>query len=269
VNHLALSELLTGTQRLYARFMLKRAVSLSDLVITDSHFSKREIQERLGVDEGRVRIISIGIDRDHFRTVKDAEARDRVRAKYGLPERYLLFVGNVKPHKNVVSLVRAFERLMGDADRKIGLVIVGQREGFITGDRNLSILLEGNDRLNRAVRFTGRVQAEELPVLYSMADLFVFPSLYEGFGMPPLEAMACGCPVAASNAASIPEVCGDAVRYFDPLDSDALAGLIAELLDDEAARSELVRRGFRRVSRFSWEESARAHSALLRKVAAP
>ena len=138
----------------------------------------------------------------------------------------------------------------------LNLVIVGKKEGFITGDNEITYLIQNSSFLQNRVYFTGYVADEEIPVIYNLASLFVFPSLYEGFGFPPLEAMATGTPVVASNAASIPEVCGDAALYFDPLDMEDIAVKILKVIQNDDMKKTLIRKGFNQVKKYSWEKSA-------------
>ncbi len=256
VFHLAFSDRLSLPQRFYAALMINSAVRLSDKVITVSEFSKSEIVRFTGVREDRIEVVYNGIDRNSFRVIRDSSPIKAVGAKYGLPERFVLYVGNVKPHKNLVRLLRAFERLTRYGVEDHGLVVVGKKEGFITGDEEIFRMLKCNADLEKRVLFTGYVENEELPLLYNSASLFVFPSLYEGFGLPPLEAMACGCPTVVSSAASLPEVCGDAAYYVDPHDVDSIADGMRRVLTDDDLRRRLVAKGHERVARFSWESAA-------------
>ena len=164
---------------------------------------------------------------------------------------YLLFVGNVKPHKNLGRLLDAFDLLKDRIPHS--LMIVGQKDGFITGDKEV---VRRAERFGKRVQFTGVLSDDKLRGIYAAADLLVFPSLYEGFGLPPLEAMACGTPVACSRAASLPEVCGNAVEYFDPQDSKDIAEKVLKLIQDGKRRKSLKNEGLKRVKGFSWDKCA-------------
>jgi glycosyltransferase involved in cell wall biosynthesis len=188
------------------------------------------------------------------------EALAAVRQKYDLPERFILYVGTIEPRKNLTALLEAYAALMErlsvcdlrPALSDVRLVIVGKKgwlyEGFFRRLHELGL----EDR----VLFTGYVPDEDLPAIYSAADLFVFPSLYEGFGLPVLEAMACGTPVIASNASSLPEVAGEAGIMIAPHDVRGLAEAMERLLMDKQLRAELRARGLERAKQFTWERAA-------------
>jgi len=266
LNHLVFVKNLSLKQKFYAKFMLQKAVSVSDSVITDSHFTYDELIKYTKVKKQKLNIISLGVDTDLFAKVENRNVISKVRKRYSLPEKYILYVGNVKPHKNLTRLIEAFKIVLANGKDKVYLVIVGKKEGFLNRDTTLFSLLEGDKILKRRVYFTGFVQQEDLPALYSMARVFVFPSLYEGFGLPPLEAMACGCPCIVSNSSSIPEVCGNAALYVDPQDTDDLVTKIKKVLNDENQCIELVEKGYRRIMHFNWEETAKKHIKLFQEV---
>ncbi len=179
----------------------------------------------------------------------------RIRRKYGLPERYFLAVGNVQPRKNLPRLVRAFAAVVEQTaeTRDVKLVIVG-RSAWRGSEVETVVRQLG---LQQRVLFTGYVPDQDLPALYTGALAFCYPSLYEGFGLPPLEAMACGTPVVASNASSLPEVVGDAGLLVEPTSVAGIAAALYRLLHDEEVRQEYSRRGLARAARFSWERTAR------------
>ena len=190
-----------------------------------------------------------------FNPARDAASIDAAAARYGLPKRYVLAVGTLEPRKNLTTLLRAFARLReGSAvDPAVGLVIAGAR-GWLDDPIFEAVQSLG---LERAVNFPGFVDDDDLPALYQGAELFVFPSLHEGFGLPLLEAMACGVPVVASNASALPEVAGGAALLVDPHDAEALAQAIARVLGDEALRARLRDAGVARAAQFSWQTAAR------------
>lgn len=245
MNHLAFYEKLSLAQKIYTRFMMNKAVKMSDTIITISEFSKSEIIKYLKVDPLKIKVVHFGIDPDIIKT----ELKKDVSLSLKMPDKYLLYVGNVKPHKNLINLLRAFEILLkSGSDYK--LVVVGKKEGFITGDKAVFELVELNKLLNQNVIFTGHIKNAELYNYYRKASVFVFPSLYEGFGIPPLEAMICGCPVIASDLASIPEICGDAVLYIKALDPADIADKINQIFNDIELRGELIRKGYLQVNKF-------------------
>ena len=233
------------------RVMLPRALRRADMVLTDSHASRRDIHHYLKVSDQRLRVVPCGVDR-HFAPVPDGPARQRVLAGHGITGPYLLYVGAINARKNIARLYEAFWQVRQQRP-DVTLVVVGKRQ-WHTGeiDATFSRLC-----LDDAVIFTGYVADDELPSLYSGAAVFVFPSLYEGFGLPPLEAMACGAPVITSNVSSLPEVVGDAALTVEPTDTRALATAITRVLHDREERDALRRRGLARAAQFTWERAAR------------
>ena len=251
---LILPETFTLRHRLVVRLALARVRRKADLVVVPSHAVKRDVVRRVGLPEDRVVVTHEGCE-PRFRPVRSAAARRDVAARYGLPPRYVLAVGTLEPRKNLTTLLEAFARLRrdGEVDADLRLVLAGAR-GWLDEPIFATVRSLG---LEDAVRFTGFVDDADLPAVYSGAALFVFPSLHEGFGLPLLEAMACGVPVVTSNISSMPEVAGDAAVLVDPRDTDGLAAAIARLLRDEALRDRLREAGIARARQFSWEATAR------------
>jgi glycosyltransferase involved in cell wall biosynthesis len=220
-------------------------------VITASDHAKEDIIRLWRIRPEKIAVIPLGVA-DRYAPVTDQEVRARVRERFGLPERYILYLGNFKPHKNVASLVRAFTGVK-KAFRDCKLVLAGPLDvhGQAIRAQVSAAGLAGD------VIFTGAIHEEDLPeAILSMADLFVFPSLYEGFGIPPLEAMACGTPVVASGLTALPEVVGDAGLLVDPLDIEALQGAIVSLLRDGERRKRYAERGLIRAQGFRVEQTA-------------
>jgi glycosyltransferase involved in cell wall biosynthesis len=244
-NHLAFYNQLSMVQKFYTKLMMNGAVRLSDTIITISEFSKSEILKYLSVNPVNIKVVHFGIDPEMI----NLELKKVIPLSLIIPEKFLLFVGNVKPHKNLINLLRAFEILLRSG-QDYKLIIVGKKEGFITGDKEVFDFIEGNKLLNEHIIFTGHVENCELYNYYRKAAVFVFPSLYEGFGIPPLEAMICGCPVIASDLTAIPEICGDAVLYIKAMDPADIADKIIILVDDISLRNELVKKGNLQVAKF-------------------
>ena len=266
VYHLAHFHTLSLKQKLYAKVMMQAAVKKSDQIITVSAFSRDEIVKYTGLSPDKISIIHNGVDHNLFSPVSDSDLKQAVCQKYELPDKFLLFVGNVKPHKNLLTLINAFDQIR-DKLPDHTLLIVGKKEGFITGDGSLYDRIRQSPTLEDRISFTGFVDSEDLPVIYSLADLFVFPSLYEGFGLPPLEAMACGCPALVSDRASIPEACGNAATYVNPENSTALAKAMLDLLNMSMVEKEkMVKTGMARASDFTWEQSLQRHIELIRNL---
>jgi glycosyltransferase involved in cell wall biosynthesis len=228
VYHLRYAHTLSLPKRYYARLCFAAACHRSDKIITVSDFSASEILSFFDV-AGKIEVRHNIVDTEKFSRPHDAATIQQVLKKYQIDFPYILFVGNVKPHKNLITLLRAVESIHSEMGN-IKLLVVGKKEGFITEDNEVKNYIAAHPDLASKIHFTDQVSHDELPVLYQQAQLFVFPSLYEGFGYPPLEAVAAGVPVLCSHAGPMPEVCGDKVHYFDPTDAAALASLIRSKL---------------------------------------
>ena len=251
---LILPQTFTPRHRLVVRMALARVRAKADRVIVPSHAAKRDIVQRLGLAEDLVVVTHAGCEPQFQPEAQEASFRD-LAARYGLPSRYVLAVGTLEPRKNLTTLLQAFARLRRGAktDPELGLVLAGAR-GWLDEPVFQSVRSLG---LEQVVRFPGFIDDEDLPAVYRGAELFVFPSLYEGFGLPLLEAMACGVPVITSNVSSMPEVAGGAALLVDPRDVHGLAAAIAQVLRDEALRGRLRDAGIARAGQFSWETAAR------------
>ncbi|MGH9337197.1 MAG: glycosyltransferase family 4 protein, partial [Vicinamibacteria bacterium] len=249
----------------YARKMIGRALSRAQLVMTVSKASKRDLLGFFDVDESKILVIPNGIDPSMTRDLT-LEEIERVRRRFQLTGRNALFVGNIKPHKNVERLIAAFALLRQDpAFSDLTLIVVGDD---ISKYPSLRRAVERH-RVRPHVRFFGFVPEMTLVALYRAADIFVFPSLYEGFGFPPLEAMANGTPVVTSKISSLPEVVGDAALTVDPYNIEEIATAMKTLLSDGALRERLSARGRERAVSFSWEKAvAQIHAAYM-KVLSP
>ncbi|MFA5974885.1 MAG: glycosyltransferase family 1 protein [Elusimicrobiota bacterium] len=228
----------------YASFFFRCLVPRARAILVPSQHTRCDLLERLDISPERI-IVTPEAASPRFRPADEAE-KQRVRNHYDLPPEYFLYVGNLKAFKNVPRLVRLYSRL---AQRRPvpRLVLVGRN--FIDGfEKELARV--------PAVRWLPEAAFDDLPAIYSAALGFVYPSLYEGFGLPPLEAMACGTPVISSNRASLPEVVGDAACLVDPEDDDAITAALERLMDDAAFRRDLTERGQRRAAGFSWSRMA-------------
>ena len=239
VQHLDLPQMFPRAERAFRTLAYDRSARSATRVVVSSAFVRDRAIERLGLDPARIRVIPFGIDHERF-TPGDEQR-----------EPFLLYPARAWPHKNHERLFHAFG-LVRRVRPDLRLVLTGGT-------------LERVALPPRGVEVHGHVSPEELVSLYRRASALVFPSLYEGFGQPPLEAMACGCPVACSNAASLPEVCGDAARYFDPEDVDELADAALEVLTDPEPWRV---RGLDRAAQFTWERTARAHEDVYRELTA-
>jgi glycosyltransferase involved in cell wall biosynthesis len=258
--HLAYASALRPWERAYARWMMKKAVRLSDQIITCSEFSREQIQSHLRV-AGSMKVIAYGVDR----VFDQRDASDAVMKKYGIDSAFVLYVGSLKTHKNVRGLIAAFSLLVKRGLDGMKLVIVGGGQGMRNCEDVKQLCIAYPELLGR-VCAVGHVPDEELAFFYRCARLFVFPSFYEGFGFPPLEAMRSGCPTVVARAGALPEVCGEGAAYIDPQDVGQMARVIGELLQDEEKRAELVRKGLERSALYCWEKCAGAHGAVIEEL---
>ena len=251
--HLKFPQYLPGRlAHTYARASLWSATHRSNCVLTVSEASKRDILRFFAIPADKVTVIPNAMD-ERFSIEPPAEEIARVRERYQLNDPFLLYAGNIKPHKNLERLLDAFYRLRRDGMTNLTLLIIGDE---ITRYAMLRRAVH-RYQLHKYVRFLGFVPAETLTILYRLADAFVFPSLYEGFGLPPLEAMASGTPVITSNVSSLPEVVGTAAVLIDPYDADSIADGVRRVLTDADLRADLIRRGLARAREYSWEQSVR------------
>jgi glycosyltransferase involved in cell wall biosynthesis len=228
-------------------------------LIANSEFTKKQIVEHLGIPASKVVVTYLGVT-DHFRPHDRKQAVLRISSLLGLDRPYVLFVGNLKPHKNVKTLIHAFSRVCAHGGFHHQLVILGDDRKWKAGLVNECAKLG----IDAHVLFAPHVPDEDLPWVYGAAELLVMPSLIEGFGLPVLEAMACGTPVVCSRAASLPEVAGDAAEYFEPTSAEDLAATLERLLGSRELQETLRRKGLERVKLFSWEECARRHCRVYR-----
>ncbi len=226
--------------------LLRRKIAeKARLIITDSYHSKSDIMQKLGIPENKIRVVYIGVA-GHFRPIDSKESIKDLKERYGIRKDYILYVGNFKRHKNVECLIRSFALLPQNLQRKYDLVLGGYKgeDGIYLARLCKELQLEDK------VIFTGFIPEKEMPVLYSGAYVFVFPSLYEGFGLPPLEAMACGTPVICSNRTSLPEVVGDSGMLIDASKPEYLSEAMKTLLLDADLREDFRVKGLRRAQEF-------------------
>ena len=245
----------------YYRFVPRLAVRRARLILTVSHAAKATIVQHLGLTGERV-VVTQEAASDLFRQVEDVQALARIRQKYGLAACFILGIGSADPRKNLATLVQAYAALPAQLREQYQLVIVWTHS-FLAAE-----LAEQIERLGltQRVRFLEQVSNEDLVLLYNAASLFVFPSRYEGFGLPPLEAMACGTPVVAANNSSLPEIVGDAALLTSAEEATPMAKLMAGLLTDERLRMDLVQKGLKQAASFSWEKCAQQTLAAYRQA---
>jgi glycosyltransferase involved in cell wall biosynthesis len=235
-----------------------------DHVLTDSECSRKDILDRLNLRQDRVTVVYPGVELDRLRPASSedqAEVQVKVKEELGLRRPYVLCVAGTDPTKNVGTLVEAFARLPLAHRDAHDLVLVGD-----CGRREDLRQLVARAGIEKHTIFTGVVTDERLVDLYRQAKLFVFPSRYEGFGLPVLEAMACGCPVVCSSASSLPEVVGDAAILLNPLDVEGFTRTIEQVLGDAELRKDLRQRGLRQAARFTWDRTARETITVYEKI---
>jgi glycosyltransferase involved in cell wall biosynthesis len=245
----------------YARASLYTAVHKSDRIFTVSEQSKRDILKFFNVPPDKIIVTPNAID-DRFSVPPSEEHVVQTRERYQLSQSYLLYVGNIKPHKNLERLIEAFHLVRSQGRSELELIIIGDE---ISKLQSLRRAVHKYD-IHRSVRFLGYVPDKTLAVLYRLASVFVFPSLYEGFGLPPLEAMASGTPVVTSNVSSLPEVVGDAAVLVDPYSAEAIADGILAVLRSTHLREDLRARGLERAQEYSWARSVQRVREIYREV---
>jgi glycosyltransferase involved in cell wall biosynthesis len=230
----------------------RAALERADAILAISEYTRRDLVERLGADPDRIVVTPLAHD-PTYAPVREPARLAAVRRRYRLPEHFILFVGTMEPRKNLTRLVQAYAALPDALQREVSLVIAGGK-GWLSESlhRDLAEQIPA-DRL----QFIGYVRDADMAALYSLATIFAYPSLYEGFGLPVLEAMACGAPVLTSNTTSLPEVTGGAAVLVPPTDSEAIADGLTTLLENADLRAQLTARGLARSARFSWDQCAR------------
>ncbi len=246
--------------RLLLNALIPASIHNAAMVITGSEATKRDLIELFDAPDDKVVVTPYAVDASYQPRERE-QARRVVRERFGIEGPYVLSVGVIQPRKNLPRLVRAFSRLSGKVPHR--LVLVG-KEGWASEELKEAV---GACRPGREPIFTGYVADADLPDLYAGADLFVYPSLYEGFGLPVLEAMACGTAVVTSTTSSLPEVAGDAAALVEPTDVKALAEAMLRLLQDAPAREALAAKGLARARTYSWERTARETIQVYEQVA--
>ncbi len=251
-----------------------KSLCKANRIITFSESSKKDIIKLLGIPKERIEVIYLSADAN-FGPVRDRQAIAKIMDRYSVREKFILYLGGFARHKNVERLVRAFYKFSLSSDDKWQLVLAGKlpeekienADDWTTNEpvRKVKSLVTKLG-LDAKVIFTGFVPEEDLPTLYSAANVFVFPSLYEGFGLPPLEAMACGTPVVASNASSLPEVIGDAGVLVNPLSTNEIASAMGSIIKSKSRQQDMSCKGVKRARDFSWEETARKTLRVYRQV---
>jgi glycosyltransferase involved in cell wall biosynthesis len=241
---------------------LTRIRKQAEMVIVPSTAVAEDVMHHLHVERERITVIPMGCA-PHFQPSREPAPAAAIRQRYELPERYVLFVGTLEPRKNVKTLLQAFAQVVAETPQDGLRLVIAGGEGWGGEDYQATV---GALKLRDYVHFTGYVEDDDLPELYRGALLFVYPSLYEGFGLPVLEAMACGTPVITSNCTSLPEVAGDAALLIDPTQPELLAAAIASVMHDGELRQSLRAKGLARAGAFTWDAVAEQTLALYRTI---
>lgn len=244
--------------RLWLELTVKNSCKRADKIITVSEFSKREIIKYLGINEDKIVVMPNGVDLSSYHTDFTDDEISAIKEKYGIQSEYLLFIGTLEPRKNIVRIIKAYSLLVKSNQNVPKLVIAG-RKGWMYEEIFRIIVTEN---IEEHVIFTGYVDSCDIPKLLFGAEIFLFPTIYEGFGMPVLEAMACGTAVITSNITSLPEIVGDAGYLVNPLSESEIKNAIQKILLDDKLKMELVTKGLERVQLYSWKKSV----AILYKV---
>jgi glycosyltransferase involved in cell wall biosynthesis len=242
-------ELFEKLDILYVRAAMPVYCRIADFLISNSDLTKNDFMRELGITEEKIKTVHLAAG-DEFQPVSDSEALEQVRKKYSLPERFILTVTSYDPRKNFPTLLKAFETCCKETDAH--LVLVGKECEKYATEHNLK------DRcLDGLVHFPGWVEQKDLPAIYSLAAVFAFPSVYEAFGIPIIEAMSCGCPIVASNTGAIPELTDGAALLIDRFDDRALARNLVKILSSDSLSKSCREKGLEKAPRFSWSMAAR------------
>jgi glycosyltransferase involved in cell wall biosynthesis len=259
-----LPETFKRRSRAQMRLTIRRTARDSAHIIAPSEFTRRDIIETYRIAPEKITTIPLAAA-SHFRPVTNEDELTQVQRRYGIESSYILAVGSIQPRKNLARLIEAYALLHQTtrAVRLPKLVVVGKRAWLYAE----TLRAVEKSKVREQIIFTGYAPESDLPALYSGARCFVYPSYFEGFGLPPLEAMQCGAPVIVGNRTSLPEVVGDAGLQIDPFDVDALASALERLIEDESLRANLRERGLERARQFSWRETARRTLAVYESAA--
>jgi len=256
-------QLFSHRKILWQKFLMntKQEAKKADKIMADSFSTKEDLINIYKIDPAKIKVVYLGVSKDFKPIRKDNSQLKRVRKKYSLPKPFILYFGTIEPRKNLILLIKAFEALKeksiwkgfeGGVFSDLKLVIAGAK-GWLYKDIFKEV---ENSKYKKDIIFTGFVDDKDKPHLYNLANLFVYPSFFEGFGFPPLEAMACGVPTIVSNASSLPEIVSDGAVMIDPYNVDELAFAIRKVLEDKDLRENLIKKGLKQAKKFSWDKTA-------------
>lgn len=245
----------------YLNKVVPESVAAADVVAAISHATKQTLIEHYNTPPEKITVIPCGVA-PHFQRVTDTALLEATRQKFALKHPLVLSVGTLEPRKNHMGLIKAFNEARHDKNGPAMLAFAGGKGWLYEETQQLVADLKLEDQ----VRFLGRVSEQELLTLYSLADVFAFPSFFEGFGIPPLEAFACGTPVITSNTSSLPEVAGDAALLIDPHDPQSIAEAIVRILSNESLRADMIRKGYAQAQHYTWEKAAQKMLSIYQQV---
>ncbi len=237
----------------FFRRIIPRAAKMADQIISNSKNTKNEIIKFLNVDGQKITVTHFAIDKNRYKPIPKGQVKEQIKKKYDIKDEYILFVGTLEPRKNIASLVNNFFRLKENGLFPGKLVLAG---GKGWGFSEIQKIIKDH-HFGKDVLLVGYVPEDDLPFLFNGATVFVYPSYYEGFGIPPLEAIACGTPTITSNISSIPEIMGEAAVLINPQRSDRLYQSLSSLVQNKAERERLRKAGLQRAEHFTWEKTAR------------
>ncbi|MCM8810626.1 MAG: glycosyltransferase family 4 protein, partial [Candidatus Omnitrophica bacterium] len=254
---------LCPTESLILKIIIPKAVKKADMIITVSYNTKKDLLNHFKIDSEKITVIYPGLHHENIRPIEDYEKIEDLKKKYGIYGKYLLFVGAIEPKKNIPKLIDAFI-IVKEKFPELKLVLCGKigwkAEIFYKKMKDLP------EKIKKDIILTGYVPVSDLPYLYNGCEVFVYPSLYEGFGSPVVEAMSCGVPVVTSNISSLPEVVGDAGILVNPENKEEIAEAILSILTDQNLKKTLSKKGIERAKLFSWENTAKKTLELYKKV---
>lgn len=235
-----------------ANLLLEKGIKRAAKIIAVSEATKRDVIRLFGIDANKIVVIHHGID-SQYKPIEDKKDAMNILKKYGISDKYILYVGRIQARKNISRLIRAFQLLKQKRTLEHKLVLVGK---MVWESKDIFKEIDKLD-IQEDVILTNHASYSDLPYFYNNADVFIYPSLFEGFGLPPLEAMACGTPVIVSNVTAIPEIVGDAALFVDPYDISSIAEGIDRLVSSDNLKKDLIKKGFQRAKQFSWKETAK------------
>jgi glycosyltransferase involved in cell wall biosynthesis len=240
---------------------MPKIINMADGIITVSECSKRDILKFFPIDETKVFVTPLAAD-DKYKPLDRTNCKNILKENYNIDKPFILYIGGFSPRKNVKSLIISFSEIYKDLQKEYQLLLVGANKD----DGNSLKQLITNVNMDSKIKFTGFVPEEVLPIFYNTCDVFVYPSLYEGFGLPPLEAMSCGTPVITSNISSIPEVVGDGGILIDPFNTESLKNALKDILNNDCKRRELGLKALERASHFSWKNTTKKTIEVYEKI---